>query len=163
MSYEAQAAELARSAVRNHGQLTEVVFISANKDSVLVFADGTVISLANDQSLEREYGSNRGYAEIAQQLGGTHPYSLLAFGYQGTGPQCFAAFLKTAGFDVGVSDIENVAPPLRLRADGSRVRGTMRDGSVEWEDHSQTPDPTLGAPAQKPLGAPAKKPWWRFW
>jgi len=140
MPYEAQTAQLAKCTMRHHGNLKEVVFLSGNKDYLLVFADHTVLAPATDGSLEREYGTHAGYGEIAQQLGGTHPYSLLAFGYQGTGPTCFAAFLKTAGFNASVSDVENISPPLRLSADGSRVSGTIGDnGPVEWEDHSQTP------------------------
>jgi hypothetical protein len=142
MPYEEHVAQLARCAVRHHGDLNEVVFLGGNKDCLLVFADGTVIAPANDGSLKHEYQTYDGYGEIAQQLGGTHPYSLLAFGYQGTGSNCFAAFLDTAGFDTSVGDIESISPPVRLRAAGGS--GTAGDGgSVEWEDHSETPIATL--------------------
>ena len=80
MPYETQSAELARCAIRNHGDLKEVVFISGNKDYQLVFADGTALEPSNDTSLKHEYGAYAGCAEIAGELGGTHPYSLLAFG-----------------------------------------------------------------------------------
>jgi hypothetical protein len=131
MPYEAQIAQLARCAGRNHGTLAEVVFRRGNKDFTLIFSDGTEVSPANPQSLEREYSTFAGYREIAEQLGGTHPYSLLAFGYQGTGSECFAAFLRAAGFDVSVSDIENVSPPVRLRRNGSWVDGIGSEGSFE--------------------------------
>lgn len=121
MAYETQSAELARCAVRSHGALKEVDFVSGNKDYTLVFADGTRFTPSNDAELEREYSTGLGYGEIAQQLGGTHPYSLLAFGYQGTGPGCFATFLQTAGFDVTEQDIVDISPPVRLRPDGSHV------------------------------------------
>jgi hypothetical protein len=139
MPYERESAELARCAIQQHGDLKEVVFLSGNKDYELVFADGTVLHPSDDASLRREYSTCASYAAIAGQLGGTHPYSLLAFGYQGTGPGCFATFLKTAGFPVSESDIVDVSPPLRLRADGSRVSGREGDGRIEWDDQGEAP------------------------
>ena len=140
MPYETQTAELARVAVRNHGELKEVVFLSGNKDYSLVFADGTVLTPSNDDSLKHEYSAYAGYAEIAQQLGGTHPYSLLAFGYQGTGPGCFANFLKTSGFDVTEDVIVGIEPPIRLHRDGSLSSGAEDDsGHAEAEEAAETP------------------------
>ena len=46
MPYEPEMAQLAKGAIAAHGQLKEVVFLEANKDSFLVFADGTVSSRA---------------------------------------------------------------------------------------------------------------------
>jgi len=164
MPYEAQCAELARCSVGHHGELREVVFLSGNKDYLLVFADGTVLAPSDDRSLKREYETCAGYGEIAQQLGGTQPYSLLAFGYQGTGPGCFATFLKTAGFNVGESDIVQMSPPVRLRADGSRVSGHAGDGGrIRWEDQSDTPivkDPAAAAapPPATPVSEAAGPP-----
>lgn len=136
MPYEAQMVKLAEGAIRVHGQLKEVVFLEANKDSLLVFSDGTVLPV-----LHRKHGYNieeESYAfQVAAELGGTDPFSLLAFGYSGTGPTCYATFLSIAGFQS--TDVEDVIPPLKLRSDGSKVRGTLRDGSIEWEDGSQTP------------------------
>ena len=155
MPYEAQCAQLARCTVGHHGDLKEVVFLSGNKDYLLVFADGTVLAPSDGGSLKREYEAYAGYGEIAQQLGGTQPYSLLAFGYQGTGPRCFASFLKTAGFNVSESDIVQMSPPLRLRADGSRVSGHAGDGGrIRWEDQSDTPIVKDSAAAAPPLATP---------
>ena len=145
MPYEAQMAQLAQCAIGHHGRLSEVVFVSPNKDCRLVFSDGTVIAPEDDGSLKREYSTYSGYGEIAQQLGGTHPFSLLAFGYQGTGPQCFTTFLNAAGFaSVQLSEMVNLTDPARLRPDGSFVKGRWHDHVVEWDDGSETPAITLG-------------------
>jgi len=140
MPYETQTAELARIAVRNHGELKEVIFLSGNKDYSLVFADGTVLTPSNSDSLKHEYSTYAGYAEIAQQLGGTDPYSLLAFGYQGTGPGCFANFLKTAGFDVTESVIVGIEPPIRLQRDGSLASST-EEGDTDAQKEAETATP----------------------
>ena len=156
MPYETQTAELARVAVRNHGELKEVVFLSGNKDYSLVFADGTVLTPSNDDSLKHEYSTYAGYAEIAQALGGTHPYSLLAFGYQGTGPGCFANFLKTAGFDVTESVIVGIEPPIRLHRDGSLASGAEDDsGHAEAKEQGETPAAEVAEVASAETGAEA--------
>jgi len=157
MPYETQTAELARVAVRNHGELKEVVFLSGNKDYSLVFADGTVLTPSNDDSLKHEYSTYAGYAEIAQELGGTHPYSLLAFGYQGTGPGCFANFLKTAGFDVTENVIVGIEPPIRLHRDGSLSSGAEDDsGRVEAEGPAGIPAAQVAEVAGAEVGAEAE-------
>jgi len=153
MPYEAQAAELARCAVSHHGALQEVVFLSGNKDYQLVFSDGTVLQPSDDDSLRREYGSYPGYAGVAGELGGTHPYSLLAFGYQGTGPGCMATFLKTAGFSVSEQDIVDVSPPARLRPDG-----WVANESAAEETPAEAEAPVAGEPEAAAEPEPAGEP-----
>lgn len=155
MSYEAQIAQLARVAMGHHGQLKEVILLSPNKDFLLVFSDGTVLRPDSDADLTREYRTYAGYGEVAAQLGGTHPYSLLAFGYQGTGPTCFSRFLQVAGFKS--TDVVNITTPVRLRRDGTQVRGTSQGGQYQWEDGS--PMPGTGS---TPEGRSTAK-WWQFW
>lgn len=158
MPYGTQMTELARCAVANHGELKEVVFLGGNKDYNLVFADGTVLTPSDDESLKREYSSYAGYGEIAQQLGGTHPYSLLAFGYQGTGPGCFATFLRTAGFDVTEKDIVDVSPPARLHRDASVASGPAAEETPAVEAPAPAEDAAAPeAPAAVPA-APAAVP-----
>jgi hypothetical protein len=178
MPYEQEIEQLAKGALAAHGQLREVVFLEANKDSMLVFADETVIPV-----LHQQHGYDiRGEAyamELARKHSGTDYFSLLAFGYSGTGPSCYAVFLRTAGFQA--TNVENVSAPLRLKADGRTVQGAERGGSIEWYDGSETPVPgrsrTPPKPAAPPVlrketayAAPAaqtpsaeKKKWWAFW
>ena len=135
MVYEGQMMKLARGALSAHDELLEVVFVNKSAyDSRLVFSDRTILPVKHRQAgydISREF-----YAyEVARELGGTDPFSLLTFGYAGTGPTCYSVFLRTAGFRS--PNVEDVEPPLKLRADGSRVRGTVRGEWVEWEDGSE--------------------------
>ena len=144
MSYETQMMQLARFATRAHGALNEVVFLSGNKDILLVFADGLVLPTQSSmdrsdirfQALSDEYSTYlEAYKSIG--LGNTPAYDLLAFGYGGTGSTCFSTFLTTTGFRR--TNVENISAPLRLRRDGSEVRGTGQGDLIQWEDGSETP------------------------
>jgi len=146
MPYESEVTALAQGALAAHGKLEEVVFLRANDYSLLVFSDGFVLptwfTQQGDEDWEalNEEATKHSYqAEIAQRLGGTHPMSLLTFGYSGTGPDCFARFLQTAGFTS--TSVEDIRPPLRLLKNGSRVGGTQDGEIVAWEDGSETPRP----------------------
>jgi hypothetical protein len=178
MPYEPEMAQLAKGAIAAHGQLKEVVFLEANKDSFLVFADGTVIPV-----LHQQHGYDiRGEAyavQLAREHSGTDYFSLLAFGYSGTGPSCYAVFLRTSGFQS--TNVEKLSAPLKLRPDGSTIQGTDRNGSVEWADGSATPVPGRATSRPKPAPVPPrketstrmaaaaqvkpnpKKKWWAFW
>ncbi len=136
MPYESQMVELAKGAIAAHGQLNEVVFLEGNDDSLLVFSDGTVLPRLHKQHGFDIQGESYAFP-VAAELGGTDPFSLLAFGYSGTGPTCYSAFLSAAGFKS--TNVEDITPPQRLRRDGSRVSGALRGESIEWEDGSQTP------------------------
>jgi hypothetical protein len=137
MAYESQMIALARGAVALHGELKEVLFLSKNKDSMLVFSDGTTLPVEH-----RRYGydiNRESYAlRLAGELGGTDPFSLLAFGYNGTGPACYAAFLNAAGFKG--ANVVDIAPPLKLRGDGSTVNGTRRQAKVATEISERSMD-----------------------
>lgn len=150
MPYESEMAELARCAVGHHGELKEVVFIDGNKDYELVFADGTTLRPSNEESLRREYGGYPGYMAIAGRLGGTHPYSLLTFGYQGTGPACMTTFLKTCGFAVSESQIVDLSPPARLRKDGFVTTEPPAAG-----EHAAAPEPMV---VEEPVPAVVAEP-----
>ncbi len=131
MPYESQMSNLAKGAINLHGELIEVLFLkNNNKDSVLVFSDGAVVPVEyryHGYDIRQEAYAFR----VAAQLGGTDPFSLLTFGYSGTGPQCYAAFLDTAGFlDTNVVDIK---APLKLKADGTRINGTNRQAKWKQE------------------------------
>ena len=179
MPYEREIEQLAKGALAAHGQLQEVIFLEANKDSLLVFADRTVIPV-----LHQQHGYDiRGEAyamQLAREHSGTDYFSLLAFGYSGTGPSCYGVFLSTAGFQS--TNVEKLSAPLKLKPDGSTVQGTERDGSIEWADGSETPVPDSAS--NRPKAAPAlvqrkepsyhaaaaaqvkptqKKRWWAFW
>jgi len=153
MGHQSVMISLANGAVQVHGALTEVLFLKGNKDSILVFQDGT--GLPTKHSL-RGYDMRRErYAfELAVQLGGTDPFSLLTFGYSGTGPGCYSEFLRAAGFNE--TDVKGIHGPLKLMRDGRKIPGTMKDEdeSVTWEDGSTyrlpwedgTPQPMPVAP-----------------
>ena len=178
MPYERETEQLAKGALATHGQLQEVVFLEANKDSLLVFADGTVIPV-----LHQQHGFDiRGEAyamQLAREHSGTDYFSLLAFGYSGTGPSCYAVFLRTAGFQS--TNVEKISVPVKLKPDGTTVQGTDRNGSIEWADGSGTPVPgrysgataapmpqsrketSAQAAAVAPLKPTPKRSWWAFW
>jgi hypothetical protein len=121
MAYEAQMIALAKGAMKLHGNLQAVLFLkNDNKDSMLIFSDGTALPVAY-----RFHGydiRSEGYAfPVAAQIGGTDPFSLLTFGYSGTGPECYATFLNAAGFVN--ANVKDVRAPLRLTVDGKRIGG----------------------------------------
>jgi tetratricopeptide (TPR) repeat protein len=135
MVYESQMIKLTRGAVAAHGKLLEVIFMNKSTyDSRLVFSEGTILPVKHRQA---GYDiSQESYAyQVAIELGGTDPFSMLTFGYSGTGPTCYSTFLRTAGFRN--PDVEDIEAPLKLRTDGSRVRGMVRGDWVEWEDGSE--------------------------
>ena len=121
MSYEPQMAALARGAIALHGELEEVIFLrNNNKDSLLVFADGTILPVEHERygyDIRREK-----YAfPVAAKLGGTDPFSLLTFGYVGTGPKCYTVFLEEAGF--GDANACDITAPLKLDCTGLQTAG----------------------------------------
>lgn len=99
--YESQMRELARRVIAVHGKLTEVIFTEKwpEGNSHLVFSDGTILPAS----------------EIS---------SMLTFGYHGTGPDCYVAFLSEAGFKQ--TEVADVKEPLKLKSDGSWVRSIGR-------------------------------------
>ena len=147
MAYEAQMRDLARGAIAQHGKLEAVVFLKKNEDSILVFADGTSLPVqyrAYGYDIRREK-----YAfPVAAQLGGTDPFSLLTFGYSGTGPKCYAAFLEAAGFLE--TDVSGIGGPLRLLAVGDRIPGVRR--RAQWTQEASAP--TLAEAREKIGQAP---------
>ena len=94
--YESQMRQLAREVIAVHGKLVEVIFTEKWPEgtSHLVFSDGTTLPASKISSM-------------------------LTFGYQGTGPSCYAAFLSEAGFKQ--TDVTDVKEPLKLKSDGSWV------------------------------------------
>ncbi len=118
--YGRQISSLAETLRSEHGPLSEAVF-RPNKDALLVFTDGTVLSTDDARAGD--------------------PLSLLDFGYKGTGPSSFTAFLRASGFTgISYEDISEISDPLRLRPDGSRISGTSTDVGIVWEDESHTPE-----------------------
>ena len=162
MPYENEIYQLAKGALATHGKLLEVVFLNGNKDSLLVFADNTVIPV-----LHRQHGydiSREAYAmQLAYEHGGTDYFSLLAFGYTGTGSTCYANFLSAAGFRS--TNVGNISAPLKLKPNGTTVNGSYQDdGSIEWEDGSVTPELKQQAKSvEKSVEKHLDKPWWKFW
>ena len=135
MPYELQAKQLARGAIQLHGDLREVVFIEPNMNCLMIFSDGTVLSLPRLRAAS-DPGTERYALPIAMSLGGTNPFTLLAFGYSGTGPGCFSAFLSEAGFRE--TDVKDIREPLKLLPDGRRIKGNVREDQIEWEDGTST-------------------------
>ncbi len=138
MAYESQMINLAKGAINLHGKLEEVLFLkNNNKDSILVFSDGTSLPVEHSRhgyDIRRESYAFR----VAAELGGTDPFSLLTFGYSGTGPQCYSTFLDTAGFlDTNVVDIE---APLKLSADGNKIKGITRRAKWALETTGKSVD-----------------------
>ncbi len=94
-----------------HGKIKEVLFVKGpfHAKSILVFDDGNEI-----------------------RVGWNTSFPQLTFGYAGAGTSNFKAFLSEAGFPF--TDVESVQSPLIVKADGTRVKGVVKDNQVEWED-----------------------------
>jgi len=134
LPYERQMIELARGATATHGSLNEVIFVDkSGYDSRLIFSDGTILPVRH-RSAGYDIGRETYAFPIARELGGTDPFSLLTFGYSGTGPDCYETFLSSLGFKS--ADVVDIDPPLKLRPDGTRVSGTVSGDWIEWEDGS---------------------------
>jgi len=126
--------KLASGAATLHGKLIEVIFVDKSTyDSRLVFSDGTILPVKH-RATGYDIGRESYAFPIARELGGTDPFSLLTFGYSGTGPTCYETFLRSLGFQS--PNVEDIEPPLKLRPDGSTVSGTEHGEWIEWEDHS---------------------------
>jgi predicted Zn finger-like uncharacterized protein len=123
MSQEERAAEAARRVCAAHGGLTEVGFLRKNDFSMLVFGDGT--------------------AALAKSV-----CELLTFGYTGTGPRCYRAFLEEAGF--AKCDVEDIGAPLRRKKDGTKVRDEARGDDCVWADGQTWSFGRANSPAAAP-------------
>jgi hypothetical protein len=153
--YQSEMEDLARGATRVHGTLNEVVLLGEdNRNALLVFSDGFILPTSFQQEgddrwkiIKREY-RNSYIVNVARRLGGTDPLTLLTFGYQGTGPRCFAMFLEAAGF--GRINMTIAKAPLKIRPPDVCVEGARRGATIEWKDGSQTPQISV-------------KEWWQFW
>lgn len=104
MVYEAEMIEIARRCKARWGSLKEVIFLEANKNSLLVFSKITIPS--------------RDLPET----------DMLAFGYSGTGSQCYATFLDALGFKR--SGVSSITTPSKLKKDGTIIKGIRRE--AQW-------------------------------
>lgn len=109
MAYEAEVYEMARRARSDNGVLQEVIFLERDKDSLLVFERGLIR---------------------------TDRRSILAFGYSGTGPDCYATFLAEFGFRE--TNVDHVHPPAKLTAAGTWTRGKRHPAQWEVEVEGRT-------------------------
>ena len=112
-------------AIAAHGNLKEVIFVEPSRNSLLVFSDGTIVPVDHGPA-GYDISKEKYAVALAQQLGGTDPFSLLTFGHEGVCLKCYAAFLSEAGFKH--IDVANIEGPIILKPDGSMVRGTRRSG-----------------------------------
>lgn len=124
MVYEAEMSGIARRAQSRWGPLREVIFIEANKNSLLVFAQGVI---------------------RADQLPET---DMLAFGYSGTGSHCYATFLSELGFRH--TNVENVDAPAKLTKDGTWIYGKKHRAQWNAEVTGVTPDEARRSIPQPP-------------
>ena len=97
MAYEQEMRQLARQLTEKHGNLVEVQCVSGHHPChiELVFADGHEIVV----------GKHSGGVDI----------TMMKFGYMGTGPSCFHAFLNEAGFDVKYEQVTTMKAGTILR------------------------------------------------
>jgi hypothetical protein len=129
--------QLAQGAQALHGQLEAVYFIDGNKNCILQFADGTLLH-PRRWSQNVPHARKEIYAlKIAQAMHGQDPYSLLAFGYDGTGSSAFATFLRECGF--AQFHVADIVPPVKLDRAGNRITGTVNGDHVEWNDGTTSP------------------------
>lgn len=176
MEPESLMTDLATGMTHVHGKLTEVVFLQGNKNIILVFSDRTMLPTDCDAVsdgrgvvIQGELQKHALYGPLCTALGQS-PLQCLAFGYTGTGSRCLARFLRAAGFSS--TDVETIAPPLRLRPDGSQVRGVVQGELIEWEDGKKMSNAGLHempeylkSPASRKMrgSGPEKKASWKFW
>ena len=68
--------------------------------------------LDDPQRIELIYERGHGFT-ITEHSG--HPdITMIKFGYRGTGPDCFYAFLNEAGFNISLEQIADIKPPHTL-------------------------------------------------
>jgi hypothetical protein len=118
MAYEAEMREIARRARSRWGALREVIFVTPNKNSLLVFSKVVI---------------------PAQRLPET---DMLAFGYYGTGSECYATFLAEFGFSQ--TSVDKVSTPSKLTADGKWTRGQRKFAQWTVQVEGQTLDEARG-------------------
>jgi len=80
---------------RNYGELVEVQCVDSPIRIILIYESGHRITI----------GEHSGHPDI----------TMMKFGYHGTGPDCFYAFLNESGFDVSLEEIAKIKPPYTLR------------------------------------------------
>jgi hypothetical protein len=176
MEPQSQMTDLANGMTRAHGNLKEVVFLQKNKNIILIFSDGIMlptdcksVSDGRGAVIQSEFTKHAFYGTLFRALGQS-PLEFLAFGYIGTGPQCLSTFLRAAGFKS--TNVENITSPLRLKADGSQVRGVVQGELIEWDDGKKMSNAGLGEMPKfsQPPSSPkaqssseTKKAWWEFW
>jgi hypothetical protein len=78
---------------KKHGALIEVRCLPQRTD--LIYKDGHGISFAE----------HSGHPDI----------TMMKYGYRGTGPDCFYAFLNEAGFSISLEEIAAIKPPYTLK------------------------------------------------
>jgi hypothetical protein len=106
--YEHAMRKIAKDLIKKHGNLLEVRCVQGPDPYTgieLIFANGHKIAVPP---------SNYGQINIG----------MMKFGYSGTGPYCFWAFLHEAGFNISPEDIETIkAPSILHYLEYKRARG----------------------------------------
>jgi len=124
-TYEPAMRQEARRLIAEHGDLVEVRCVSGPPDYriELVFADG--------------------HEEIITEHSGRIDITMMKFGYMGTGPRCFHAFLNEAGFkDVSLEQLADMEGPQLLRK-GEPLKGIDLLVELCTRDDILSPDDLL--------------------
>lgn len=124
-----------------YGQLHEAIFVEAYPrfHYILVFSEGVQLDSLFDVDWDTQVSKvDTLVQKTAGLIGG------FKFGYAGTGPDAFSAFLKLANFVDTDIDSDDLMLPMKLQKDGTRlpgkiVRNRESGDRVEWEDGSYTP------------------------
>ncbi len=104
---------------KRHGALVKIQCLD-NGYIELLYGDGHQISI-------REHS---GHPDI----------TMMKFGYAGTGPECFYAFLNENGFSVSMKEVEAITPPHVMQTSGSRKGAASPHSSGEEIDKPAPPE-----------------------
>ncbi|MFQ5638914.1 MAG: hypothetical protein ACE5IR_13090 [bacterium] len=91
--------------INKHGKLLEVLCISRGRKILFTFSTSGMISFPKT--------------------------TIFQFGYSGTGPRFFTDFLRGAGFNVSLDTISSIKAPMKLKPDGSKIKGETKK-NPQW-------------------------------
>jgi len=125
--YDEVAAQNARDLIAEHGEVVEVN-LDTSGEIEAIFADG------HRQVLE----------------------PMFKFGYEGTGPMCFAAWLRAAGFEATEEDVAEMRAPLTLRPPGRAAEPPPTKATPEPKAAMRAPCPHCAKLLRIPLAFASK-------
>jgi hypothetical protein len=100
MQSESNIYEDGKNIVKKHGKLLEIICLSYPSNILYTFSNSGTISFPKN--------------------------TMFTFGYHGTGSKFFTTFLNGAGFNVSLDTIASINAPMKLKEDGTKIRGQTK-------------------------------------